>query len=428
MAFEQVGVLEVRAWGESVGALSEGRGGVAAFEYHPGWSGGELSPILMPTTPRRRIWSFPNLSRDTFHGLPPMIADSAPDRFGNAVIAAALAAEGITAAQVRPLDRLAYVGERAMGALTFHPAQSPSTIATSLELSQLVEAARAAVHGSLAETARTDAMRELLKVGSSAGGARAKAIVAWNPDTNEMRVGGIPSPEGFAQWLLKFDGVGGDEQLGATGEYGRTEYAYALMAADAGIEMSESRLLEEGGRAHFMARRFDRLGDKGGRLHMQSLCALVGADFNEVGTHDYATLFLAADELGVQVTEELFRRVCFNVIASNNDDHTKNHSFLRDQQGEWSLSPAYDVTFAYSASSKWLRQHLMSVNGKFAEISKKDLLVLADQFEVPDARATIEQIVDIVAGWAKYADRAGISRDRRDEVQARLEEVRLELQ
>lgn len=427
MAFEQVEVLEVRAWGETVGALSEGRGGVAAFEYHPNWSGGELSPILMPTTPRGRIWSFPNISRDTFSGLPPMIADSAPDRFGNAVIAAALAAEGITAAEVRPLDRLAYVGERAMGALTFHPAQSPSGASTSLELSQLIEAARAAVHGSLAESDRTDAVQDLLKVGSSAGGARAKAIIAWHPESNEVRAGGIPSPNGFEQWLLKFDGVGGDEQLGASGEYGRTEYAYALMAADAGIEMSECRLLEEGGRAHFMTRRFDRPGDSGARLHLQSLCALVAADFNEVGTHDYATLFLAADELGLQVTEELFRRVCFNVIAANNDDHTKNHSFLRTPQGEWSLSPAYDVTFAYNASSKWLRQHLMSVNGKFSEISRTDLMVLADQFEVPDARATIDRITEVVADWPDYADRAGISKGRRDEVQARLEEVRREL-
>lgn len=427
MAFEQVQVLEVRAWGETVGAISEGAGGVAAFEYHPEWAGGELSPLIMPTRPRGRIWSFPHLSRETFHGLPPMIADSAPDRFGNAVIAAALAAEGITAADVRPIDRLAYVGERAMGALTFHPAQSPSGNSTSLELSALVNAARSAVQGSLADGARTDAVQDLLKVGSSAGGARAKAIVAWNPETDEVRAGGIPSPDGFSEWLLKFDGVGGDEQLGDSGEYGRTEYAYALMAQDAGIRMSECRLLEEGGRAHFMTRRFDRPGSSGDRLHLQSLCALVAADFNEVGAHDYATLFLAADDLGLDVTDQLFRRVCFSVIASNNDDHTKNHSFVRTEQGEWSLSPAYDVTYAYSPHNRWLRQHLMSVNGKFEAISRGDLMMLADQFEVANARAVINEVVDVVSGWSRYADRAGISRNRRIEVQARLAEVQRDL-
>jgi serine/threonine-protein kinase HipA len=427
VAFTQVEVLEVRAWGRTVGALASGRAGVADFEYDPSWNGGELSPLLMPTSPRGRIWSFPQYSRDTFHGLPPMIADSAPDRFGNSVIAAALASEGISPAQVRPIDRLAYVGERAMGALTFHPAQSPGGPATSLELAGLVEAARAALDGSLTEDARTEAVQDLLRVGSSAGGARAKAIIAWNPHTDEIRAGGIPAPPGFEQWLLKFDGVGADEQLGHTGDYGRTEYAYALMAAAAGIDMSACTLLEEGGRAHFMTRRFDRPGNEGERLHMQSLCALVGADYTEVGTHDYATLFLAADDLGLDVTEELFRRACFNVIASNNDDHTKNHSFLMAEGGTWSLSPAYDVTFAYSPNSQWLRQHLMSVNGKFEEISRTDLMTLADQFSVPDARGIIDDVRAVVSRWPEFAADAGLSAARREEIAHRLDEVAREL-
>lgn len=429
MTFTQVDVLEVKAWGQTVGALSSGRGGVASFEYAPGWRGLELSPLQMPTTPRGRIWSFPGLSDDTFHGLPPMIADSAPDRFGNSVIAAALAREGLRPSEIRPIDRLAYVGERAMGALTFHPAQSPGSRATSLELAQLVEAARAAVHGSLDAGGRTDAVTELLQVGSSAGGARAKAIIAWNRDSDEIRAGGIPAPAGFEQWLLKFDGVGHDTQLGATGEYGRTEYAYWLMARAAGIDMAECRLLEEGGRAHFMTRRFDRPGSAGERLHMQSLCAMAAADFNETGTHDYATLFLVAEEvgLGTSAFEELFRRACFNVIAANNDDHTKNHSFVMDRDGAWALSPAYDVTYAYSPDSEWLRQHLMSVNGRFQEISAADLLALADQFEVPGARDTIAMVQDAVARWPEFAAAAGISAPRIAEVQRRLEEVRGEL-
>lgn len=427
MAFSQVDVLEVRAWGETVGALSAGVRGVARFEYAPSWNRGELSPILMPTSPRGRIWSFPQYSRETFYGLPPMIADSAPDRFGNSVIGAALAAEGISPAQVRPIDRLAYVGERAMGALAFHPAQSPGAPATSLELAQLVEAARAALRGSLAEHERTDALNELLQVGSSAGGARAKAIIAWNPDTDEIRAGGIPVPPGFEQWLLKFDGVGADEQLGRTGDYGRTEYAYFLMAAEAGVEMSECRLLVEGGRAHFMTRRFDRPGSAGECVHMQSLCALTGADFNEVGAHDYALLFLTADELGVDAVEQLFTRMCFNVIASNNDDHTKNHSFLMRQGGRWELSPAYDVTFAYSPDNVWLRQHLMSVAGKFAGITRSDLMTVADQFSVPDARGIIERVVDAVSRWREFAGAAGLSDERTDEVEAGLAEVRGQL-
>lgn len=427
--FTQVDVLEVRAWGTTVGALSSGRAGIASFEYAPGWRDLELSPLQMPTTPRGRIWSFPGLASETFHGLPPMIADSAPDRFGNSVIAAALAREGLRPGEIRPIDRLAYVGERAMGALTFHPAQSPGAAASSLELAQLVEAARAAVHGSLSENGRTDAVTELLQVGSSAGGARAKAIIAWNPASDEIRAGGIPAPDGFEQWLLKFDGVGQDTQLGASGEYGRTEYAYSLMARASGIEMSECRLLEEGGRAHFMTRRFDRPGSTGERLHMQSLCAMAAADYNETGTHDTATLFLVAEEIGLgpDTLAELFRRACFNVIAANNDDHTKNHSFIMDRSGKWALSPAYDVTYAYSPDSEWLRQHLMSVNGKFQGITAADLLTLADQFDVPGARDTIAMTVSTVARWPEFAAVAGISQARVAEVELRLAEVREEL-
>ncbi len=427
MSFTRVEVLEVRAWGETVGALSSGRGGIAAFEYAPGWRERELAPILMPTRPRGRVWRFPDLPPETFHGLPPMIADAAPDRFGNAVIAAALARQGVLPSEVRPIDRLAYVGERAMGALTFHPAQSPGETASSLELAQLVEAARAAVHGSLDADARTSAVNDLLQVGSSAGGARPKAIIAWNRGTDEIRAGGISAPAGFEQWLLKFDGVGADAQLGTTGEYGRTEYAYSLMAAAAGIDMAECRLLEEGGRAHFMTRRFDRPGTAGERLHLQSLCALSGADFNALGTHDYATLFLVAEELGLEVGEQLFRRACFNVLAANNDDHTKNHAFTMDSAGEWRLSPAYDLTFAYSPTSVWLRQHLMSVNGRFEQITARDLLSLADQFSVPGARGILAEVGEAVAQWPEFARASGISADRIAEVGARLDAVRREL-
>jgi len=423
--FKRVELLEVRAWGELVGVIAHNQSGVATFEYAPTWNK-ELSPILMPLSPRR-IWSFPDLPRATFYGLPPLIADSAPDRFGNTVIAAALAREGMSAHEVRPIDRLAYVGERAMGALTFHPAQSPDSHATPFELAALVQAARSAVQGSLDSSERTDAINELLQVGSSAGGARAKAIIAWNPTTNEIRSGGISAPDGFEEWLLKFDGVGSDTQLGASGQYGRTEYAYSIMARGAGIDMAACHLLEEGGRAHFMTRRFDRPGSTGDRVHMQSLCALAGLDYNLQASHDYASLFLAADELGVDETEQIFRRACFNIVASNNDDHTKNHSFVMDQLGTWSLSPAYDVTYAYNRSNQWLRQHLMSVNGRFSEVRSSDLLTMADQFEVVDAQTILNEVIDAVSAWPKIAQDCGVSTDRVLEVEKRLAEIRTEL-
>lgn len=424
--FRRVDLLEVRAWGESVGVLANGPGDIASFEYNRSWKGRELSPLLMPTRPTGRVWSFPTLPQETFYGLPPLIADSAPDRFGNTVIAAALAREGVRPSEVRPIDRLAYVGDRAMGALTFHPAQSPQDPGTPFELAALVEAARSAVQGSLEPDSRSEAMNELLQVGSSAGGARAKAIIAWNPATNEVRAGGVACPDGFEQWLLKFDGVGTDAQLGRSGDYGRTEYAYSLMARAADIDMTECHLLEEGGRAHFMTRRFDRPGATGDRLHMQSLCALLALDYNQVGAHDYASLFLAADELSLpqETLEQLFRRVCFNVIASNNDDHTKNHSFVMDRQGTWALSPAYDVTFAFSPENKWLQRHLMSVNGRFEHIREADLLSLADQFEIPAAKQTIREVIDVVARWPSFAREAGVSASRIAEVETRLAEVR----
>ena len=428
MTYEHVQLLNVSAWGKKVGAVaSDGR--AYAFEYEPSWrrTGIELAPDLMPLGDRKRVFSFPSLPKETFQGLPPMLADSAPDRFGNGIINSVLAREGVAPSDITALDRLAYIGKRGMGALTFEPDTRRATEATALEMSHLVEAARAAIQGDLTgDKVTTESLNELIQVGTSAGGARAKAVIAWNQESGEMRAGGIVAPAGFEQWLLKFDGVGEDSQLGRAQHYGRTEYAYFLMAKAAGIVMSESRLLEEGGRAHFVTRRFDRPGTSGERLHMQSLCAVAALDFNALATHDYASLFVAARDLGITDLTEIFRRMVFNVLASNNDDHTKNHSFLMDENGTWSLSPAYDVTFAYSPTSAWTAQHLMSVNGHFAEISREDLHKVGETFRIPGYRAIIREVEDAVERWPEFAKQAELPANRLSEVAARLDEVKLD--
>jgi serine/threonine-protein kinase HipA len=431
MSYTHVDLLYVRIWGELVGAVApDPRGRAYAFEYDPDWARRrvELAPDLMPTDRRSRTFAFPGLPEETFRNLPPMLADSVPDKFGNSIIDAFLAREGVRPAAVTALDRLAYVGERGMGALTFHPDTGPShDPPTPVVLADLVVAARAAIEGRLDEDSeRTEALNRLLAVGTSAGGARAKAVIAWNRTTGEMRAGNLPAPDGFEQWLLKFDGVGADPQLGDSQQYGRIEYAYSLMARVAGIEMSETQLLEEGGRAHFITRRFDR-DDAGGRLHMQSLCALGALDFNQIGTHDYAAYLMQCDDLGLgpDARQQAFRRLVFNVVGSNCDDHTKNLSFLMDHDGRWSLAPAYDVTFAYSPSSVWLAQHLMSVEGKFAQITRADLERFADRFEVPGYRGVIDQVVDAVADWRRFAGLAALEPDYAAEIGIRLAQVSL---
>jgi serine/threonine-protein kinase HipA len=429
-SYQQVTSLRVLAWGEQVGAIApSGRPGQYAFEYDDRWRrrGLELAPALMPAqTPRRRVWVFPGLNPATFHGLPPMLADSVPDRFGNAVINAALAREGVSPEDVSALDRLAYIGRRGMGALTFEPDQGGlSEPPTSIVLADLVEAARSALRGDLGEAERTHALNDLLSVGSSAGGARAKAVIAWNRETDEIRAGNVAVPSGFEQWLLKFDGVENKDKgatFGATNQWGRIEYAYSLMAAAAGINMPETHLLEEDGRAHFMIRRFDRPGTDGERLHMQTLCAMDALDFNQVATHDYASLMLRLHALGGNDADrqEVFRRAVFNVLASNNDDHTKNHSFLMDSSGNWTLSPAYDVVYAFDPGNKWLRRHQMSIEGEFGEITQRHLLTFGDRFDVPDIRGVIDQVGEAIASWNRYAGEAGVSSDRADRIGTRL--------
>jgi serine/threonine-protein kinase HipA len=414
MAFAHAQIVEVRAFGHLVGAVAPSRSGAFAFEYDPAWvrTGVEIAPILMPTSSRTRNHVFAGLPEQTFHRLPPMIADSLPDKFGNAIVDAWLATQGVTPSEVTALDRLTYLGNRGLGALEYRPANSPdSPPAGALDLAALVSAARDVVKGKLTTDKLSEqALRQIISVGTSAGGARAKAVVNYNPDSGDVLAGHTTPPVGFSAWLLKFDGMGEDRELGDTQNYGRIEYAYSLMAVAAGITMSETRLLQENGRAHFLTRRFDR-PDGMQKLHSQTLTGIAAIDFNAIGVNEYAQLFNTIDELhlGEQDREEAFRRMVFNFAAANCDDHAKNHGFLMDETGTWSLAPAYDITHAHNTASQWTRQHLMAIDGKFGDVTRDNLLVFAERHSVPRAKAIIAQVNDAVDDWSEFAGDAGLS-------------------
>jgi serine/threonine-protein kinase HipA len=416
-AYQPVEAVRVYAWGTELGAVvREPTRRAYAFQYTDTWIKGdiELAPLHMPLA--RAPYVFSSLPEPTYKGLPALLADSLPDDFGNSIINGFMAQKGVDPRAITALDRLAYMGNRAMGALEFKPVRGPRrTTPTAIELNQLVHAARQALEGNFDGDREAEAaIKNLLQVGTSAGGARAKAVIAWNPVTNQIMSGQLPAPDGFTQWLLKLDGVAKDPglepsaRLGTGKGYGRIEYAYYLMATAAGITMSECRLLEENDRAHFMTRRFDREGTQ--RNHIQTLCAMAHLDYKLIGVHDYAQYFLTIQRLalGQDAIEEAFRRMCFNVYAANCDDHTKNLSFILRKGSRWELAPAYDITHAHDPDNHWLRAHLMAVNGKFNDIGKSDLLAFGDRFAVPGVNAVIENVADAVAEWPKFAANAGV--------------------
>ncbi len=407
------GLIEVRIWGQQVGAVArDDTVGAYVFEYAPTWRrrGVELAPLLMPVTGTQSKFVFPSLSEPTFKRLPGMLADALPDDFGNALIDAWMARQGVDKHQITTLDRLAYMGKRGMGALEFRPAKGAHRESREpLHMKQLVETARHLIHGDLSNDAQAQAaLANIIRVGTSAGGARAKAVVAWNPETDELRSGQFEVAEGFEHWLLKFDGVGKDLELGTGANYGRIEYAYHRMALAAGIQMSACRLLEENGRAHFMTKRFDRDGNK--KHHVQSLCAMQHLDFKQRGTHAYETLFLVAEQLGLgdHARAQLFLRMAFNVMARNCDDHSKNFAFLLREGHPWELTPAFDVTHAHNPGGEWTYQHLLSVNGKFDDINRADLTAVGDRFSVPRIPTLLDQVIDAVARWVEFASAAGL--------------------
>lgn len=410
--YKSVDKVEVVVWDERVGAVVlDPSSGYYVFAYYPQFirQGIELAPIQMPVSSAPYVFAY--LPEQTFKRLPALLADALPDDFGNNLIDAWMAKRGVRREQVTPLDRLAYMGKRGMGALEFKPARSHSSVssATALKMSSLVEAARRAACGFMqTDDLAEAALNQIIQVGTSAGGARAKATIAWNPETNEIRSGQFNVADGFEHWLLKFDGIGTDRELGSSKDYGRIEYAYYSMAATAGIAMSPCRMLEENGRAHFMTKRFDRKGNQ--KLHMQTLCAMAHLDFKQLATHDYAQLFLTIDQLGLDYTamEEAFRRMAFNVMGANCDDHTKNFSFVLEKGGTWQFAPAYDVTHAYNPQGANVHQHLMSVNGKFKGITRADLLEVANRFGIGTAKKILKEIAQAVEHWPEFARVAGV--------------------
>ena len=422
-------VAEVRLWGRTIGAVSlEDGEEVAAFEYDPAFaqSGIEISPVTMPLS--RRVHTFPELSRRTFYGLPGLLADSLPDKFGHVLIDAWLATQGRQPDSFNVIERLCYTGERGMGALEFAPATGPKARqAGRIQIDRLVELAsdilthRNTLQASFADESSEQAMADILRVGTSAGGARAKAVIAWNPSTNEVRSGQIPAGEGFEHWLLKFDGVSGnrDKELEDPQGYGVIEYAYYRMARDCGIDMSECRLFEENGRRHFMTRRFDRLAG-GEKLHMQSLCALAHYDFNLAGAYGYEQALLVIRQLGLpmQAIEQQFRRMVFNIVARNQDDHVKNIAFLMDKAGEWSLAPAFDMTYSFNPSGAWTARHQMTLNGKRDDFVLEDFKACAKAASMKRGRAEtiLAEVQETVSRWPDYAEEAGVNPVQRDQI------------
>lgn len=411
--YRHVSSVEVSLWGHRMGVVAlDPAYGFYAFRYTPQFraSGIDPAPLQMPIA-ADQTFLFTDLPVETYKRLPALLSDSLPDDFGNALINRWMAERGIAAEDITALDRLAYMSNRAMGALQFKPARGPAgKTAVPIRMNKLVSEAREAVSGTIADDDHAHAaLRSIIEVGTSAGGARAKAVIAWNPQTQEIRSGQLEAPNGFEHWLLKFDGIGRDRDLGASQDYGRIEYAYHLMAVDAGIKMSACRLLQENGRAHFMTRRFDR-ADGNIRHHVLTLCAMSHLDFKKTGTHSYAQLFDTLSRLRVpyEDKEEAFRRMTFNVMARNCDDHTKNFSFRLRQGSAWELAPAYDVTFAHNPASEWTRQHLMSVNGKFRDITAADLLAMADRFGIGTAATIIDKVRSVLANWPAYAEKAGV--------------------
>ncbi len=413
--YSPVLVVEVRIWGKAVGAVAlDPALGYYAFEYQPAFvrSGIDLAPLTMPLAAASEPFVFADLPELTHRRLPGMLADALPDDFGNTLIDAWMAKEGVSRSQITSLDRLAYMGKRGLGALEFKPVRGPLASASSsaLDMSALVEGARRAVQGEMDSDAHAAAaLAQIIQVGTSAGGARAKAVVAWNPATEEIRAGQFDVQPGFEHWLIKFDGVGPDERLGVGRDYGRIEYAYHLMAQSAGIRMAPCRLLEESGRAHFMTKRFDREGNT--KHHLQTLCGLAHLDYRQKATHDVSQLLstITRLRLGYPALEEVFRRIAFNVMAANCDDHPKNVSFLLREGGAWELAPAYDVTHAYNPQGEWTYQHLMSVNGKFAGISRDDLMAVADRFGVGTAPQVLRQVGEAVGAWPKFARQSKVN-------------------
>ncbi|MEQ8415718.1 MAG: type II toxin-antitoxin system HipA family toxin [Imperialibacter sp.] len=411
----------INIWGERVGAIAwDPTKELGVFEYEPSFlsNNWDLAPVQMPLQEARgRVFSFPELrTTSTFKGLPGLLADILPDKYGNALINTWLTRQGRPTNSLNPVETLCFIGSRGMGALEAEPAfPKADDKATEIEIESLIQVAEQILSGrkDFATNVASDeekALIDILKIGSSAGGARAKALITYNKSTGDIKSGQTNAPKGFTHWIIKFDGVT-DTQFGSSSGFGRVEMAYYLMAKEAGITMTDSQLLEENGRAHFMTQRFDRLPDQG-KAHVQSFCAIRHFDFNEVTMYSYEQLFETMRFLGLPYpqAEQLYRRMVFNVMGRNCDDHTKNFAFMMDKAGQWTLSPAFDVCHAYRPGSDWVSQHALSINGKRTGITKSDLLSVAYQMNVKKANTIIQEIAEVVSRWDKYAEQIGVEK------------------
>lgn len=424
-------VAEVKIWGKLVGAVAwDAEKSLATFEYDSKFKqlGWELAPLKMPISDNRFPFSFPELRKnnnsehDTFKGLPGLLADTLPDNYGNQLINVWLARQGRPQNSMNPIEMLCFIGTRGMGALEFEPVALKEGKRTfSIEIDSLVATAQKILKKREAFTSQLNqeeeqAVLEILKIGTSAGGARPKAVIAWNEKTGEVKSGQTKTPKGFEHWLIKLDGVS-DAQLGSSHGFGRVEMAYCNMAKDCGIIMMPSRLLEENDRAHFMTKRFDRDGSEV-KHHVQTFCALKHFDYSLINSFSYEQLFQCMRELKLTYAdaEQMFRRMVFNVIARNCDDHTKNFSFVLKQGGKWELAPAYDLCHAYRPSSEWVSQHALSINGKRKEISRADLLLIGESIRCKQASEIIDEINGIVNQWKRYANEVGVNTALRNEI------------
>ncbi|MBN3583566.1 type II toxin-antitoxin system HipA family toxin [Algoriphagus aestuarii] len=426
---------EIWIWDRFAGAiLWDESEQLASFEFDRSFlrSGLDISPIKMPLATGDKIFRFPELRKsrtdafDTFKGLPGLLADMLPDKYGNQLINAWLTQNGRSVDSLNPVEQLCFIGKRGVGALEIRPSfRQEAAQASELEIDSLVNIAGKILNSredfqSNLSMDEQSALSDILKIGTSAGGARAKAVIAFNPKTGEVKSGQVQAPKGYSYWIIKFDGVH-DSQFGATVGYGRVEMAYYLMALEAGISMNECRLLEENGRAHFMTKRFDRT-DTGQKIHMQSLCGLRHFDFNQVGYYSYEQVFETMRMLRLPYpdAEQMFVRMVFNVLARNCDDHTKNFAFLMDHEGKWVLSPAYDICYAYRPGSMWVSSQSLMVNGKRENIQESDFLEVAHKMNIKKPDEKIEQVKSAIRKWDKFATEVGVDIKLKQSIQETL--------
>lgn len=425
----------VHIWGVLVGVVRwDATRQLASFQYYKDFldKNWDIAPIKMPISNDNRIYSFEELlpskdaTEDTFNGLPGLLADSLPDKYGNQLIETWLAQNGRSPNSMNPVEKLCFIGSRGMGALEFEPAQLKAGKNTfSIEIKSLVDIAQKMLSArkNFEVTVSADdeqAMKELLKIGTSAGGARPKAVIAFNSKTKEVRSGQTRAPKGFEHWMIKLDGVSG-VQFGTSHGWGRVEYAYYLMAKECGIEMTECELLEENNRAHFITKRFDRQGSNT-RHHIQTLCAIQHFDYSNIYGYSYEQLFQTMRLLRLKYpeAEQMFRRMVFNVLATNCDDHTKNFSFYLKKDEHWKLAPAYDVCFSYDSQNMWVSQQTLSINGKHNNIRKEDLMTIAKANNIKKGEKIIEHINTVVKSWNEFAGRGGVGKELLQTIQENL--------